>query len=108
MHQHVPRCDCAECLPGFPAAPTQVRHDPTPLHNAPPTAFELARLERRREQTRKANRKWRAENAELAREATREWRRNNPEKVRLGKLLAEREEREASEAERFAESTAAE
>jgi hypothetical protein len=59
---------------------------------------------------RRANAKWRAENAELAREATREWRRNNPEMVRLGKLLERRKAREEQEREQceLAESTAAE
>ena len=107
MHAHVPRCDCAECLPGFPAAPTLVRHDPSPLHVLEPSRFDLQRRERRLEQIRRANRKWRAENAELANEATRKWRAENPEKVRLGKLLAKRARAEAKDEARE-ESTAAE
>lgn len=107
MHAYVPRCDCAECLPGFPAAPTPVHQDMSPLHEPEPTPAELERLERRRASARKAHRKWRAENAELAREATRRWREENPERVKLGKLIARREAREERERE-LAESTAAE
>lgn len=101
-HQHIPRCDCADCLPGLPAAAPPVRKDSTSLMAEPPTEAQLKR-KARREKARAAEKKYRETHRAERNERDRIWRRENPEMVRIGNAVARREEREAVEAERLTE-----